>query len=229
MESSSNESAMMHESQVDFDFIRLHMGVPVQVERLESAGHKFNVRYVGAIKGKSIILTLPSENGGGIQVQPGQSYVIRGFDGKYAYAFTSRALQTRLSPFPYAHFSYPEKVEYKVVRKALRIMVHLPAEVVRDNEPTHVTMLDLSENGSMLDAPKSIGDVSGKVVIQFDIVIGGSKSRLKLPARIRNARPKDAENLQVGIEFEDIPREEMLMLDNFILHHSIDLDSLTEA
>ena len=224
MEVSKNGLDTASAAQLDFDSIKLQTGASVQIEHLNKSGQKYNLRYIGAIKGKSILLTLPIVDGDVARMLPGQNYIIRGFNGKYAYAFTSRVIQARSRPFPYVHFSWPPSVESKIVRKALRVNVNLPAAVVGDNEQVPVTMIDLSAKGSMIDSSRPIGEISDTISVQFDIAFEEIRTRLTLPAKIRNAQySRDASSIHIGIEFENIPKDEMLMLNNFILSSSVDV------
>lgn len=209
-------------SQVDFESIKLHTGALVQIQHVGTAGQKYNIRYIGAIKGKSILLTLPIADGQAVKMPKGQGYIIRGFNGKYAYAFTSQVIQARAHPFHYVHFAWPSSVESKIVRKALRVNVNLPAAVVGESEQVAVTMIDLSAKGSMIDAPRAIGKISDTINVQFDIVLDEFSAKLTLPAKIRNAQySKDASTMHFGVEFENIPQDDMLILNNFILSTSL--------
>ncbi len=208
-----SESAL----QVDFESIRLHPGAPLQIQHLNGVSHKYNLKLIGAIKGKSILLTLPVVDGQAVQMLPGQSYIIRGFDGKYAYAFTSRVIQARSHPFPYVHFSYPLAVESKIVRKTLRVNVNLPAYVIGGSAQITVTMIDLSAKGSMIHSPQAIGAISDTINVQFDVAFEEIRTKLTLPAKIRNAQySKDETSIRIGVEFENIPQNDMLILNNFI-------------
>jgi len=208
-------------SEVDFESIRLHTGTPLQIQHENGASQKYNLKFIGAIKGKSILATLPIVDGQPVWMPAGQSYIIRGFNGKHAYAFTSHVIQARSHPFPYVHFSYPLSVESKIVRKALRMNVNLPAAVIGTKEQVPVTLIDLSAKGAMIDSSQAVGEISEMIKVQFDVAIEEVNTILILPAKIRNAHySKDATSIHIGIEFEDIPRDEMLILNNLILFAS---------
>lgn len=211
-------------SQVDFESIRLHTGAQLQIQHLNGVGEKYNLKLIGAIKGKSILVTLPIVDGQAVQMPKGQSFIIRGFNGKYAYAFTSHVIQARAHPFPYGHFSYPLFVECKIVRKALRVNVNLPASVIGRSEQVPVTMIDLSAKGSMINSSRSIGEIGDMINLQFDVAFDEIKTKLILPAKIRNSHySKDATSIHIGVEFENIPQDDMLILNNFILTTSINV------
>jgi len=211
-------------SQVDFESIKLHPGAQLQIQHLTRVAEKYNLRLIGAIKGKSVLLTMPFVDGQAVRMLKGQSYVIRGFNGKYAYAFTSHVIQARAHPFHYIHFSYPLSVEAKVVRKSLRVNVNLPASAMGKSAEIPVTMIDLSAKGSMIDAPQAIGGIGDVVSLEFDVSCEEIKSTLVLSAKIRNATySKDATRIHIGVEFENIPQNDMLILNNFILAASVNV------
>jgi len=209
-------------SQVDFESIRLRPGAQLQIQHLNRVTEKYNLRLIGAIKGRSILLTLPIVDGQPARMLKGQSYIIRGFNGKHAYAFTSHVIQARAHPFHYVHFSYPLSVESKIVRKSLRVNVNQPASVIGRSAQIPVTMIDLSAKGSMIDSSQPVGEIGDMVNVQFDVAFEEIKTRLTLSAKIRNANySKDATSIRVGVEFENIPQNDMLVLNNFILATSI--------
>jgi len=170
-------------SEVDFESIRLRPGAQLQIQHLTRVAEKYNLRFIGAIKGRSILLTMPFVEGQAVRMLKGQSYIIRGFNGKYAYAFTSHIIQARARPFHYIHFSYPLAVEAKIVRKSLRVNVNLSASAVGKGAEVPVTMIDLSAKGSMIDSPQAIGGIGDAVSLQFDVACEGSRPRWFSPRR----------------------------------------------
>jgi c-di-GMP-binding flagellar brake protein YcgR len=219
MRDSSIESDSISASQVDFESIRLQQGVPLQIQHSGNVSQKFSLKYIGAVKGKSIMASLPIADGKAIQLPLRQSYIIRGFQGKYAFAFTSHVIQVRSDPFPYVHFSYPNSLESKLVRKAFRVNVTLPASVIgKSDQAIPVSTIDLSAKGSMIASTQPIGDSGDSIKMQLDVAFEEVSASLIIPAKIRNASySKDEANIHIGIEFENIPQNDMLILNNFIL------------
>ena len=211
-------------SQADLESIRLHFGAPLQIQQLDEGGQKYNLKFIGAVKGKSILVTLPIVGTQALRMPAGQSYIFRGFNGKHAYAFTSHVIQTCAQPFPYAHFSYPDSIESKVIRKTLRVDVNLAASVMGGDEAIPVTMIDLSMKGAMIDTSRPIGEIGAALSVRFDVVFGVIKTGLTLLAKIRNvSRAKDGTSIRVGVEFGKITQDDMLMLNNYILSVSNDM------
>ena len=169
------------------------------------------------------MLTLPFVDGKAAKMPKGQGYLIRGFDGKHAFAFTSHVIQTRFHPFPDVHFSYPLAVEHKIIRKALRVSVNLPATVIKANKQIQVTIINLSAKGLMIDSFQSLGDIGEVIKVQLEISLEDVKANLALPAKIRNANNlKEETGIHIGVEFENISQSDMLVLKNLILATSID-------
>ena len=211
--------------QTDSKSVRLQLraGDSLQIQSLNSDSEKYGLKFIGAIKGECILLTLPFVDGKAAKMPKGQGYLIRGFDGKHAFAFTSHVIQTRFHPFPDVHFSYPVAVEHKVIRKALRVSVNLPALVIKANEQIHVTIINLSAKGLMIDSSQSIGEIGDMINVQFEVSLEDVKANLTLPAKIRNANNlKEESGTHIGVEFENISQNDMLILKNLILATSID-------
>lgn len=211
-----------------FEALKLYHDAAMQIQSLEEGRQeRYNVKFIGAIKGKSILVTLPLIDGERVWMQPGQSYVVRGFTGKYAYALIVQVIRARTHPYPYVHFTYPRFVQSRAVRKSLRVKLDLPATITPgdSDKPIPVTMADLSTTGSMMNSPAPIGEIGGTVRLNFPVNIEDIKADLNLSAKIKNISvPKEGEGVSIGIEFENIDQNEKLILHYFT--HSIARDSV---
>jgi len=179
---------------------------------------RHKVRFIGFIKDKSLLVTLPFRNGERMWMEEGQAFILRGFDGKHAYAFTAQVIRARAHPFTYLHFSWPDKVEYRLVRNSLRVAVSLPASLSQAGDtPVAVTMLDLSASGTMLDSPVETGAVDDQVQVGFTVDYEGSPVNLLLAAEIRKIYRKENEaGARIGLNFENISQNDALILHYFI-------------
>lgn len=209
-------------SEVSFEALRLCPGTVLQIQSVAGdATH--SVKFVGDIREKSILVTLPIVNGKGIWVPAGQAYIIRGFTGKYAFAFEAPTIMARTHPFPYIHFAYPRSVNSRAVRKSLRVKVKLPATVTPRNgaNPLPATMVDLSTTGSMVDSVAPIGETGDVVKLAFSVAFDGISANLSISAIIRSVQKPGAEkSLRNGLEFENIAHNDNLILRCFI--HTIE-------
>ena len=205
---------------VSLDAVKLQPGATMQIQSAaEGAQPRHEVKFVGVIRGNSILLTVPNIAGERMWMKPGQSFVIRGFNGRYAYAFISKVIRAREQPFPYVHFSYPQTVEYKAVRHYLRVGVRQPATVTHsDNQSVTVAILDLSASGAMIDSPDTLGEVGDCVQLAFTVPLEEKEVSLNIAAVIRNIyQTEDAGRARVGLSFDDVSQN-----DNLILHYFLE-------
>lgn len=197
------------------DALRLYPGAAMYIQSQSDGAHaRHKVQFIGTIKGKSVMVTLPFENDKGMWMQAGQTFVVRGFNGIYAYAFSAHVIRARAHPFPYIHFSWPRKVDCQLVRKALRVELAMPAKVaLPDNSAVAVTLLDLSAPGAMLDSPAALGALGDHARIGFAVDFEGNTTPLDLAIIIRNIHPKeDGTGFRIGVGFEAVAQNEALIL-----------------
>lgn len=215
---------------ISFEALHLRPGAALQIQSLTDGSVTHNVKYVGAITGKSMLVTLPIVNGRGIWVQAGLPYVIRGFTGKCAFAFEAPALMARAHPFPYIHFTYPQNVNSRAVRKSVRVKLSLPASVTprSGGESAPVTMMDLSITGSMLDAHAPIGEIGDVVKLAFSVAFEGITANMGISAIIRSIQKSvGGESLRIGLEFENVAHNDNLILRCFV--HTIETGEVAQG
>lgn len=202
-----------------FQNLRLYPGAAMQIQ--SSAGGsqaRHGVKFIGFIEGNSILVTLPVQDGTRLWMQEMQPYVVRGFNGKYAYAFTAQVIRARARPFPYVHFSWPHRVECRLVRQSLRVAVSLPASVLRsDNTSVAANFIDLSVSGAMLGSSETLGALGDHVQIGFAVDFAGNAKELNLSATILNVHQKeDGTSFQTGLGFKEVSQNDGLILHYFI-------------
>jgi len=205
------------------DTLKLYPGAVMQMQSLTDDAHaRHEVRYIGFIKDKSLLITLPFLEGKGLWMQEGQTVVVRGFNGIYAYAITTQVIRARSHPFPYIHLSWPLKVECQIVRHSLRVGVSLPAKVtLPDASSVAASMVDLSVSGAMLDSPLELGAVGTHPKVEFAVDFEGQAMDLSLPTIIHNSSEKpDGSGFHVGIKFENVSHNDGLIL--FYFTHTLD-------
>jgi hypothetical protein len=119
---------------ITLDALKLYPGAAMYIQSQSDGSHtRHKVQFIGSINGQSLLITLPFENGRGLWIQPGHTFVLRGFNGIYAYAFSSQVIRPRAHPFAYIHFAWPRIIDCQLVRKSLRVEVALPAKVTLPN------------------------------------------------------------------------------------------------
>ncbi|MDO9052524.1 MAG: flagellar brake protein [Gallionella sp.] len=210
---------------MELEALRLYPGAAMYIQSQSDGSHtRHKVQFIGTIKGKSLLVTLPFENGKGMWIQAGHTFVVRGFNGIYAYALSTQVIRARAHPYAYIHFSWPRAVDCQMVRKSLRVETSLPARVtLADNSKVNVTLLDLSAPGSMLATPAAIGAVGEHARIEFTVDYEGEAHVLNIPFIIRNIHPKeDGSGFRVGVGFESLAQNDAL-----ILHYVINTIALS--
>ncbi|MFN3595454.1 MAG: flagellar brake protein, partial [Thiobacillaceae bacterium] len=89
------------EGGVDMPFDRLHLapGDLLQMQVLQEGGdERYNVRLIGMLKGKSVLVTHPVVDETLIFVREGQNFLVRAFSGMNACGFKTRVLKANLTP-----------------------------------------------------------------------------------------------------------------------------------
>lgn len=208
-----------HSAGMSLESLRIYSGATMY---LQSKGDgqqiRHKVQFIGMFKGKSLLVTLPVENGQGMWIQTGHSFVVRGFNGIYAYAFVAQVLRARAHPYSYIHLSWPKEFDCQLVRKSLREEVELQGKVIMpDGNTIDVTLLDLSTIGSMLDAAGPLGAVGDHARLCFTLEVAGEVTELELPFTIRNIHSReDHPGLRIGVGFENLAKNDALLLHCYI-------------
>jgi len=209
---------------VDADSLRLTIGDTLHIQAAKSQDDtQFSVRYLGALKGLSLMTTIPIIDGEPMWMKPGGSYIFRTLAGMHVYAFTTKVLKARSKPFAYAHFAYPTTLQARQVRRAARVKLNLPTMVRRtDGQQVAATLHDLSLNGVLLEASDSIGAIGDSLEIEFPIALDEVNKRLTLNATLRNSASLGVGNektpVRAGLEFGRLNNDDTLLLHYFIDH-----------
>lgn len=211
---------------LDPDTLHLKVGDTLHMQIADALDDtQYSVRYLGGLKGQSIMTTLPSIDGNPLWLKPGSSYIFRALNGLYVHVFNTRAIKARAKPYAYAHFDYPEHIETRQVRRAARVRLNMPSRVeLVDGTWVEVLLQDLSLNGILLQAPRAIGLVGNDVRVELPIALDDVDRHLTLTAILRNSAVvgKDPESAQVrcGLEFGRLSNDDTLLLHYFIDHQN---------
>jgi c-di-GMP-binding flagellar brake protein YcgR len=188
---------------------------------------QYSIRYLGALKGQSLMTTIPTVSGEAMWMKYGGKYIFRTLVGMYVYAFTSKVIKARAKPFAYAHFIYPESVHRRQVRRAARVKLNLPTLVRRpDGSQVAATLRDLSLIGVLVESGDKLGSVGDNLRVEFPIALDEVDKHLTLDATLRNSTGPDAGTpLRAGLEFNRLSNDDTLLLHYFI-DHQIALQTL---
>lgn len=233
----SARNAHAAERVVAFDEIKLGIGDVFQVQmQIEQSESRYYVKLIGYVKGKSVLITTPEADGNLCFVREGQSFVVRFFSGKNAYAFTANVIRTSTIPFPHLHLSYPAQVRGLVVRSGERVGARLICSVtMHDGVKTRTAagvVNNISVGGAMLLAREPLGRKGDIVSVKFRILIREIESYLTLDATLcaitRGESGSPDGEFQHGIQFAGLSNEDAIALTAFVYQKMV-ADSAGES
>lgn len=210
----NKESVML-----DLDSVRWQVGETFFLQVHDNASLRYTVRLIGFVKNQSILVTAPRIDGRGAIIRDGQTFIVRAFPGKKAYAFTASALKSVYTPHPYLHLSYPKIVRCTAIRQSSRASVKIIASLsVGDPEQTAAaTLTDISMGGTSGVLKRSIGKKGDSGMIKFKVNTAGEDAYLIIPLIIRSIVQTDnSEEFRYGFEFVNIPTQSKIILSSFV-------------
>lgn len=204
---------------LDLDSVRWHVGESFFLQVHDNAAIRYTVKLIGFVKNKSILVTAPVVDGKGALIRDGQTFIVRAFPGKKAYAFTASALKSVFSPHPYLHLSYPKVVRCSVIRQGARASVKIIASVTvgKPEQTAAATLSDLSMGGTSGIIKKPLGQKNDCGVIKFKVTAAGNDEFLSLNIILRSITPtENMDEYRHGFEFVDVPTQSKLILSAFV-------------
>jgi hypothetical protein len=207
------------EVRILLDETRIQPGEAMQIQSsLDST--RFAVRLIGYLKGKSIIVTNPMQDGSAVYLKEGQAFIARIFSGKFVFAFSCTVLASAVKPYSYLHLSYPADVVGVNIRKGDRVKLRAIAAFDTDSGRRGAgVIVDLSCGGAFF-LSKSPDVAPGRnLVLKFKVAVGHTEYVLELPGFVRSVRPNDEDPKLgggYGIEFSNVSPEDNLVLSSFI-------------
>jgi c-di-GMP-binding flagellar brake protein YcgR len=216
----ANNSELNKESvMLDLDSVRWHVGETFFLQVHDNAAIRYTVRLIGYVKNQSILVTAPRVDGRGAIIRDGQTFIVRAFPGKKAYAFTASALKSVYTPHAYLHLSYPKIVRCTAIRQSSRAVVKIIASVSIGNpEQTAAAVLnDISMGGTSGLIKQEIGKKNDIGIIKFKVNTAGEEAILSLPIVVRSiAETENTQEFRYGFEFVNIPTQSKIILSSFV-------------
>lgn len=205
----------------------LKIGDTLQIKPLsdDSGSVQYYVKYLGGLEKKSLICTLPSDDGKIVFIKENSAFSIRLFSGKNVYAFTSVVEVVYSRPYPHLHFKFPRQVFVGKIRRNQRVDVNIIAAMNNMDRPgdefrASGRISNISMRGAMFESAKSAGSIGDKIECSFKIKMGAGEAVMAIPGIIRSHNKQKRDDGQLinlhGIEFGDIVFQEKMILQNFI-------------
>jgi c-di-GMP-binding flagellar brake protein YcgR len=210
----------------------LQIGTAMSIETV-SPGRKCNVRLIGFVEGKSILVSSPTRDGKDVLLEKDNPMVVRLLEGKQICAFETKVLYRSVHPYVYYHLAWPEQVAARQIRDSERIDTEFA--VMIDNEfdvvgdwPKPALLNNLSKSGARILATSALGSAGHEVVIKCTLTMSEVRKDLALTAIIRNVSElsrQDASGRTLtyhvyGVQFLNVDGDTRLALANYIYENS---------
>lgn len=208
-----------------FERVRLSPGDVIQLQAEGMAEHS-NVRVIGMLRGKSLLVTHPVIDDKLIYVREGQGFLVRAFSGVYVCAFHTHVLKAPLTPYPYLHLSYPTSVHAVRLRKSMRAPVDIIVAIYAQEGGELIAsgrIIDLSVGGAKLQSPVHFGDKGSRVFLSFKVKLDEIEEIITAPAYIRSLNEEiDDKGKRVkvaGLQFGELTPPQRLTIMGAVYQH----------
>lgn len=207
------------ETIIELDSVRWAVGEVMYLQTHDQFATRFTVKLIGFVKNRSLMVTAPVMDGKAVLIREGQTFIVRAFPGKKAYAFTASLLKYMHSPHAYLHLSYPKQVRATTIRQGARASVKIIASIsVGQPEQTAAgTLNDLSMGGTSAVIKRPLGQKNDPAVIKFKVNAAGNDEYLTINAILRSVSPTDnGQEFRHGFEFLNLSAQSRLILSAFV-------------
>lgn len=214
---------------INFSEIKLSIGESIQLQDPDDkANERIFVKLMGYRKDKSILVSTPVVDGKEVSVFKGQKFIVRLFSVKTVYAFNVTILESKRTPYPYMHLTYPMKVESVVVRNAQRVNIELLVAVKNEDpdkgkdETISGKLTDLSTGGAKLTSYEPVADKGDNISLAVKLVVGGIEQYIQILATVRRvdiekaADKTEKDSYVYGLEFCFVDEKERLVLHGYV-------------
>lgn len=204
---------------VNMEDVRWHIGETLFLQMQDQPAIRYTVKLIGFVKGKTVLVSAPTMDGRFELIRDGQSFVVRAFAGKKAYAFIAAAVKSVHTPHPYLHLSYPRQLRCTTVRQTARVAVRLIAAIaLGEPERSAAGMItDLSMGGASAMAKSPLGQKGDSGCVKVKLHVADQDSFLNLKTILRSVTPSDAgDGYRHGFEFIEVPTHDRLILSAYV-------------
>lgn len=228
----TGEESSGNDSSYDFDEMKLPVGSRLQLQiSTDQEAERHIAKYLGHIKGVSLLVTTPIVDGKVLFIREGQTFIVRTFTGKTAFGFTASVIRACNVPTPYLHLSYPKQLHGVEIRSTKRLAVNIIASAQRvDSDAANVSCLiiNVSPSGALIAAAKALGNVGDTLLITFRIKLGPidgyieTKGIIRSITHVEDAAGDDTQKLHHGIQFKELQHQDILLLHSLAYQKMVD-------
>lgn len=208
-----------------FDETRIKPGDALQLQDA-AGGDRMGVRLIGYLRGKSVIVSNPVQNGTPVFVREGTALVARVFSGQVAFAFSASVLASPVKPYPHVHLTYPGDVVGIKVRRGERVRLRVITAFELDNGKSGSGIIaNLSVGGALLLSRSAEIAVGSAITVKFKLALGGVDYMVEIPGVVRaNVANTDEPELGAGygLQFNEVSPEDVLIISAFVFQQLVD-------
>lgn len=209
---------------MDFEELKLPHGTALQLQVTNSAGQpeRYASRFVGALPGRSLIMSVPRVSGKLARFRPGQKLAVRMMVANGVGVFAVSVEAQASEPFPLLYVSYPESVKFKGIRNATRVAVELPINVENistlSSADTSGIMADVSVSGARLELAAAVAEIGDEVVLRAQAPVETLSLNWSIKAVVRSRVERSTQELNqelpavYGVEFIEKEQQSLLTL-----------------
>lgn len=223
----SQQAEQHKEVSIEMDSVRWYVGETFYLQLTDNMATRYTVKLIGYVKNQSILVTAPLVDGKPVHIRDNQSFIVRTFPGKKAYAFTSSCLKSIYAPHSYLHLSYPKMVRCTTIRQGARANVKIIASVTlgADQDTAATVLSDLSMGGAAGVIKRPLGKKGDTGVIKFKVNAAGMDEYLVINVVLRSVTPSETgAEYRHGFEFIDVTAHYKLILSAFVHQTLAEID-----
>ncbi len=220
------------DSSYDFEEMKLPVGSRLQLQlSTDQDSERHNAKYLGHIKGVSLLVTTPVVDGKVLFIREGQTFIVRTFTGKTAFGFTASVIRACNAPTPYLHLSYPKQLHGVEIRSTKRLAVNIIASIqLLNSEAASVSglIVNVSPSGALIAATKALGKVGESILVTFRVKLGPidgyieTKGIIRSITHVEDGAGEDAQKLNHGIQFKELQQPDILLLHSLAYQKMVD-------
>ena len=217
----------------DFEEMKLPVGSRLQLQlSTDQDTERHNAKYLGHIKGVSLLVTTPVVDGKVLFIREGQTFIVRTFTGKTAFGFSASVIRACNAPTPYLHLSYPKQLHGVEIRSTKRLAVNIIASAQEVDSANAASVpcliVNVSPSGALIAAAKALGKVGESILVTFRIKLGPidgyieTKGIIRSITHVEDAAGDDTQKLHHGIQFKELQQPDILLLHSLAYQKMVD-------
>lgn len=200
----------------------INIGMPLNMQLLMGESkRRYDVQVIGYLKGESLLVSMPRENGALAKIFPQDEYIVRYFKGKNIIAFKTKIVHVAKIPYWYLHLEYPDKLEKVEIRQAERIRISVTAQTLIEGQRYWSVIRNISAGGAQVVINQDVAKPGDHVELFFDLKIGDIEREIHLVALVRNRREGESQikgkrEYQYGVEFMDPSEQDVVFVQGYV-------------